>query len=191
MKQRIINFVAEAFVWTLLACFVEVSVTATVERLSLGDRYALHEVPFISLQGHSTIWDVIDGVLITAIIRGVLSGLDRVGQRDRVLRHWWAQGFLVMIVIYVGEYLGGLVFNVWLGWHLWDYSQYVWHGIPLNLQGQITLVYAPAWFLAGIALRPIYRAVHAVTPYVGETALAAIAQIERGPEASTAPDAGA
>lgn len=35
------NFAAEAFVWMVLACFVEVLVTATVERLSLGDRYVL------------------------------------------------------------------------------------------------------------------------------------------------------
>ncbi len=171
MKSRITNFVAEAFVWTLLACYVEVSATAVVERLSLGPAYVLHDVPFISLQGHSTVWDLIDGVLFTVGVRGLLRLLDRLEQRERVFARWWAQSFLVMIAIFVAELGAGLFFNKLLGWQLWDYSQYKWHDVPLNLWGQITIVYAPAWFLAGLVLRPIYRAVHAVAPYVGETAL--------------------
>jgi len=147
-------------------------VTATVERLSLGDRYVLSGVPFASLQGHSTMWDGFVGVLCTLGVRGFLGLLERLEQRERVFRHGWARALLVMIAIYVAEYLAGLLFNKALGWQLWDYSQYVWHGIPLHLQGQITLVYAPAWFLAGTLVRPVYRAVHAIAPYVGEDALA-------------------
>jgi hypothetical protein len=172
MKQRIVNFLAEAFVWTLFAAYVEVTVTATVERLSLGDKYVLHDVPFISLQGHSSTWDFISGVLIAAGVRGVLILTDRLQQRERVFRSLWARSFVVMIAIFAFEYAGGLVFNVGLGWHLWDYSQYRWHNIPLNLGGQITIVYAPFYFLGGVFLRPVYRAVHAVAPYVGESALA-------------------
>ena len=182
MKRHVTNFLAEAFVWTLLAAYVEVSVTATVERLSLGDRYVLHDVPFISLQGHSTVWDLVDGLLFTVGIRGMLVLLDRLQQHERVLGRWWARSFLVMIAIYAGEFVAGLFFNVLLGWRLWDYSQYVWHGVPLHLIGQITLVYAPAWFLAGLVIKPIYRAVHAIAPYVGKTTLAVV----RDPEATPA-----
>jgi hypothetical protein len=174
MKSRITNFLAEVFVWTLLAAYVEVACTATVERLSLGDRYVLRDVPFMSLQGHSTVWDIVDGVLFTVGIRGMLILLDRLEQRERVFRHWWAQSFLVMIAIYASELVAGLFFNKLLGWKLWDYSQYVYDGVPLHLWGQITLVYAPAWFLAGVFLRPIYRAVHAIAPYVGSTTLAVV-----------------
>jgi hypothetical protein len=172
VRRRAVNFLAEAFVWTLFSAYVEVTVTATVERLSLGDRYVLHDVPFISLQGHSSVWDCISGALLTVGVRGMLTLTDRLQQRERVFRSLWARSVVVMLAIFAGELAAGLIFNVALGWRLWDYSQYVWHGIPLNLGGQITLVYAPFYFLAGVFLRPVYRAVHAVAPYVGESALA-------------------
>jgi hypothetical protein len=169
MTNRLKNFIAEAFVWTLLAAYVEVTVTATVERLSLGDRYLLRDMPFIALHGHTTVWCLIDGALFTVGVRGMILLLDRLQQRERVFRHWWAQSFLVMLAIYAAELAGGLLFNKLLGWQLWDYSQYQWRGISLHLFGQITLVYAPAWFLAGLLLRPVYRAVHAIAPYVAKT----------------------
>jgi hypothetical protein len=174
MTSRIKNLIAEAAVWTLLAAYVEVATTATIERLSLGDRFVLHDAPFISLQGHTTVWCLIDGALFTVSIRGLIALLDRLGQRARVFRSWWAQSLLVMIAIYAGELSGGLFFNKLLGWKLWDYSQYQWRGFPLHLWGQITLVYAPAWFLAGLLLRPVYRAVHAIAPYVGRVPLAGV-----------------
>jgi hypothetical protein len=180
MKSRIKNLIAEAAVWTLLAAYVEVATTATVERLSLGDRYALRDVPFMSLQGHTTVWCMIDGALFTVGIRGMIALLDRLGQRERVFARWWAQSMLVMMAIYMGELAAGLFFNKMLGWKLWDYSQYEWRGVPLHLWGQITLVYAPAWFLAGLLLRPVYRAVHAIAPYVSLTTTAVVEGREMG-----------
>lgn len=178
MRRYLSNVGAEVFVWTLLAAFVEVAVTATVERLSLGDRYVLAGVPFASLQGHTTLWVVIVALGLTFGLR-VLVRVFRRAERTRTwLRHLWVQGVVVMILIYVLELLGGLVFNKALGWHLWDYSQYVWHGIPLHLMGQITLVYAPFWFAAGIFVRPVYRAVHAVAPSVGTSMIEAFEAIE-------------
>jgi hypothetical protein len=172
MKSRVVNFVAEAFVWTLLSAYVEITVTATVERLSLGDRYVLHDVPFVSLQGHSTTWQWVSGVLLAGGIRGMIVVLDRLQYSEQIFRRWWARSCLVMIVIFTAEYLAGLFFNVALHWNIWDYKQYVWHGIPLHLQGQITLVYVPFYFLAGLFLRPVYRVVHALAPYVGSGVLA-------------------
>jgi hypothetical protein len=174
MRSRIKNLIAEAAVWTLLAAYVEVATTATVERLSLGDRFVLHDAPFISLQGHTTVWCVIDGALFTAAIRALIALLDRLGQRERVFGRWWAQSMLVMMAIYAGELAAGLFFNKLLGWKLWDYSQYEWRGFPLHLWGQITLVYAPAWFFAGLLLRPVYRAVHAIAPDVGRVTSAVV-----------------
>jgi len=175
MVGKGVNFVAESFVWMVLACFVEVLVTATVERLSLGDRYVLAGAPWASLQGHTTLWNVVNGVGLTAGLR-VLIGVFR---KHEAFRSWMWRGVVTMLLIYTGELVGGLLFNKLLGFQLWDYSQYVWHGVPLQLWGQITAVYAPFWFLAGVFVPAVYRAVHAVAPYVGIELERFVADLER------------
>jgi uncharacterized membrane protein len=50
---------------------------------------------------------------------------------------------VISVGIILIEYLGGLIFNRWLGLKLWDYSDK-----PLNLQGQICLFVSIGWVLA-------------------------------------------
>ena len=51
-------------------------------------------------------------------------------------------------LITITEFFSGLIFNIWLGLDLWDYSD-----LPLNLLGQICLPFFCAWvFLVGIAI---------------------------------------
>lgn len=178
MRRYLLSVGAEIFVWMLLSAFVEVAVTATVERLSLGDRYVLAGVPFWSLQGHTTLWVVVVAVGLTFGLRALVRYFEAGERRRNPLRHLWVQGVVVMVLIYVLEFVGGLFFNKLLHWHLWDYSQYEWRGIPLHLMGQITVVYAPFWFLAGIFCRPVYRAVHAIAPAVGSSMAKAFDEIE-------------
>ena len=49
------------------------------------------------------------------------------------------QAILGSLIVLAVELAAGLVFNVWLGWGLWDYSH-----MPLNFMGQICALY---WFL--------------------------------------------
>ena len=52
------------------------------------------------------------------------------------------------VMITVAEFIAGLILNVWLGLHIWDYSN-----LPLNIMGQISLPFTVAWFfLSGIAI---------------------------------------
>lgn len=176
-RRGLATVAAEIFIWTLLSAFVEVLVTATVERISLGERYVLHDVPFASLQGHTTLWVVVVAIGLTFGLRAVVRLFERSARRRDLLRRRWVQGVVVMLLIYALELAGGLFFNELLGWRLWDYSQYEWRGVPLHLRGQITLVYAPFWFVAGVCCRPIYRAVHAVAPEVGARMRDAFAEI--------------
>jgi hypothetical protein len=169
---------AEVFVWTLLAAFVEVAVTATVERLSLGDRYVLAADPFWSLQGHTTLWVVVVALGLTFGLRALVRTFDRASRGGTLLRRRWVQAVVVMLLIYLLEFLGGLVFNKLLHFHLWDYSQYRWRGVPLHVLGQITWVYAPFWLAAGLFVRPVYRAIHAIAPTVGASMKDAFEQIE-------------
>lgn len=58
------------------------------------------------------------------------------------------QALLGGLAITVAELCAGLVFNVWLGLGVWDYSQ-----LPLNLWGQICVRYSVLWvLLAGVGI---------------------------------------
>lgn len=168
-KTKTVNFLAEVFIWMLLATITEVWVTATVERISLGDKYIMASVPFWSLQGHTTMWQWTVGLGMTVGLRLYFQWLDRMDDLHPIFKNIWFTAFIAMILIFVVELISGIFFNMYLGFHLWDYSQYVWNGIPLNLWGQITIVYAPFWYLAGLFVKPVYTSVHALAPYVGKS----------------------
>ncbi len=46
------------------------------------------------------------------------------------------------LFITFNEFITGCIVNVWLGWNVWDYSK-----TPLNVCGQICLLYSVLWFL--------------------------------------------
>ena len=51
-------------------------------------------------------------------------------------------------VVTGAEFIVGLILNVWLGLHIWDYSN-----LPSNLMGQICLQFYILWcFLSGFAI---------------------------------------
>lgn len=43
----------------------------------------------------------------------------------------------VEMFVLIGEFITGCIVNLWLGWHVWDYSN-----MPFNLLGQICLPFA-------------------------------------------------
>ena len=45
------------------------------------------------------------------------------------------------LVITALEFTCGCIVNLWLGWHVWDYSN-----MPFNLLGQICLPFTAIWF---------------------------------------------
>ncbi|HPU98383.1 MAG TPA: hypothetical protein PLO53_10570, partial [Candidatus Hydrogenedentes bacterium] len=56
-----------------------------------------------------------------------------------------------MLGIFLVEYVSGEIFTA-AGLRIWNYSH-----LPLNLRGQITLVYAPFWFALGLGLETLNR----------------------------------
>jgi hypothetical protein len=60
-----------------------------------------------------------------------------------------------MLGIFFVEYTSGRLFTA-CGWTIWDYS-----GLKWNLHGQITLLYAPAWYALGLGAEFLYRRVDA------------------------------
>lgn len=57
-------------------------------------------------------------------------------------RKMWEQCLIGTVIILVIEFTSGMILNVWLGLHIWDYSN-TWG----NFYGQICLLYAFLWFL--------------------------------------------
>lgn len=50
------------------------------------------------------------------------------------------------------EFLSGCLFNLKLHMNVWDYSQF-----PLNIMGQVCLLYSVLWGLLSIVAIPLYR----------------------------------
>jgi uncharacterized membrane protein len=61
-----------------------------------------------------------------------------------------------MLGIFLVEYVSGMVFTHVLGLKIWDYSH-----LAYDLHGQITLLYAPFWYLLGLCVEFLYRRVDA------------------------------
>ena len=52
------------------------------------------------------------------------------------------QSIISACIITVFEFITGCIVNLWLGWHVWDYSE-----LPCNLLGQICLYFFFVWIL--------------------------------------------
>ncbi len=57
----------------------------------------------------------------------------------------WQQALIGAAIITGLEFLTGCIFNLCLGWNVWDYS-----GLPGNVLGQICLPYALLWVLVAM-----------------------------------------
>lgn len=57
----------------------------------------------------------------------------------------WKQGIIGAFIVTYLELLFGIVFNIWLGLRVWDYSN-----LPFNLWGQICLPFSAIWFVISI-----------------------------------------
>jgi hypothetical protein len=71
------------------------------------------------------------------------------GNRSRPLWKYCLIGALIITCI---EFLFGCIFNLVLGWNVWDYSSY-----PLHFMGQICLAYTLLWFLLSVPILWIAR----------------------------------
>ncbi len=64
-------------------------------------------------------------------------------------------GLTGALVITSIELIAGVIFNIYLGANVWDYSD-----MPLNFLGQICLPFSAAWFLLYFPAQFICRALH-------------------------------
>jgi uncharacterized membrane protein len=90
-------------------------------------------IPNLNLIGYTSLWMYLVGG-ICGIIIGYLN--------EATILKVWQQTVMGTGIILIIEFTAGLIFNIWLGLNLWDYS-----GLPFNIMGQISLLYAICWFL--------------------------------------------
>ena len=55
------------------------------------------------------------------------------------------QGIIGACMVTVLEFITCCIFNIWLGWNVWDYSN-----MPLNILGQVCLPFSLLWILLSI-----------------------------------------
>ena len=103
----------------------------------------------INFSGHSSPWMMLDyGIL--GLMVGPMAGAMKRKRLPLLLR-----AVVYMLGIFLVEYVSGEIFTLF-GLSIWDYSD-----LPLNLRGQITLTYAPFWFLLGLWLEFLNRRIDA------------------------------
>ncbi len=81
----------------------------------------------------------------------------RIGPEQVLLK-----GLIGAAIITSLEFLGGAVVNVRLKWNVWDYS-----ALPLNLYGQVCLLYSGFWFLLSMLVALIVQAIVQFSGYSG------------------------
>ena len=79
----------------------------------------------------------------------------RIGPEQMLLK-----GVVGTVIITSVEFLGGAVINMRLKWSIWDYS-----GLPVNLYGQVCLLYSGFWFLLCMFVALIIQAIAQVFSY--------------------------
>lgn len=98
----------------------------------------------VNLQGKTSLWMMIDYGLIGLLYPPIHGLLLKMGMA-RFLRAGMYMGLIFLV-----EYVSGRIF-VSFGLQLWDYSH-----LPYNLDGQITLLYAPLWYTLGYSLEWLF-----------------------------------
>ena len=119
-----INIMKRFFIYGFIGCSMEVFWTG-ISSLFEGDT---------ALMSHSSIWMI--------VIYGMAIFLEPF-QSMLKNKHWVIRGLVYMTLIYIGEYVTGFALDA-VNINVWKYTD------TLNIDGYITLSFAPLWFLAGL-----------------------------------------
>jgi uncharacterized membrane protein len=103
-----------------------------------------------NMRGSTSPWMMIDYGLLGVALMPLA--------RPMIRRGWPlpVRALVYMLGIFLVEYVSGLIFTA-AGLSIWNYSH-----LPYNLQGQITLLYAPFWFALGLVVEWLYRRIDAI-----------------------------
>lgn len=134
------------FIYGLLGWCFEVFSTAVTEK-------ALGKQSDWRLVGHSYLW--------MFPIYGLLAPLGE-PVHDALRSHFWLlRGLIYVLGIWAVEFATGWLLRKLIGRCPWDYSNFRW-----NVQGLITLEYAPVWFVLGLGFERLHHALLVLEPAI-------------------------
>lgn len=122
-----------------LGLLLEVAMGAVVKIFS-GD---------FNLRGSTSLWMIFDYGLFGLLLMPIKKLLERLKAPLPV------RAVVYMLLIYFVEYVSGTLFTA-MGLRIWDYS-----GHRYQLNGHISLVYAPLWYCLGMYAEVIYNKINA------------------------------
>lgn len=105
------------------------------------------------LEGHSYLW--------MFPIYGLLAPLGEPIHNALRQHPWFIRGVSYLVGIWLVEYVTGWCIRKLTGKCPWDYSMF-----PGNVQGLVTLEYAPVWFALGLAFEHMHDILLRITPAV-------------------------
>lgn len=110
-------------------------------RAMRGDLFktGFHNVKWISLAGWTSLWMFFIGGF-SGLFIGFLN--EEIKGIPNVHVPLWVQCLIGTFGVFLIELSSGFILNVQLKLNIWTYE-----GWPLNIMGQITLLYIPLWFL--------------------------------------------
>lgn len=105
----------------------------------------------MNMHGQSSPWMMIDYGLLGVILMPIATPL------KKLKLPLAARAFVYMLLIYLVEYVSGIIFTWGFGLRVWSYES-----IPYNLHGQIMLYSAPIWYTLGFCAEYAYKKVDAI-----------------------------
>ncbi len=134
------------WIYGLLGWCWEVVWTATTEK-------ARAKQPDWRLVGHSSLW--------MFPIFGLLAPLGEPVHNLLRSHSWLLRGLAYLVGIWLVEFVTGWLLRKLTGKCPWDYSHF-----SGNIQGIITLEYAPVWFIFGLAFEHVHDVLVKLTPAI-------------------------
>lgn len=102
----------------------------------------------------------------------------RASLNDKIFTNLWVVGLLSMLVIYLGEFTVGCIFNLGLHMDFWDYSNQKLH--PIHLLGQISATFIPTWFISGLLSFIIYKVIFAYDMEIAKVLRTSVTNLFKG-----------
>lgn len=103
-----------------------------------------------SIVGHTSPWMMLDYGLLGVLLEPIGGPFIRRGVP------LFIRAAIYMLLIFVVEFISGEIFTA-AGLKIWNYSH-----LAYNLDGQITLLYAPFWYGLGFVVESLYRKIDAI-----------------------------
>lgn len=117
----------------LIYICIEIIFTAIIGDLN---KSGFNNIKYSSFVGFTSIWMIIVGGA-GGLVVGVLNEFECNGKRLPI----WLQSLIGTFALFTIELASGIILNKIFGLNIWDYSKF-----PLNLWGQVTILYIPLWY---------------------------------------------